>query len=258
MLKDFFLGATTAFKNRQRIKKSKEVLVKAKKIQRKEEEEVYVRFLIDSYNDAYSKAVGANVKFLRNVTKKAPCYLIFSSFYKELLKEKINPLVFFTFAFEQRQKKGIPATLKNICTQNTINHFLKFRARNMYRVSTYSNNQNYKQEIGSRLAIDIRSLGTLLLRKEITGLSENETGYFSSYFQAVYLGNTLKTEDQVAAKFCENIQFDKSFKEDIEIVWNNLLEEEKNRFKKLVNTHTQEVLKKRIERILIFLDTIKH
>lgn len=258
MLKDFFLGATTAFKNRQRTKKSKEVLAKAKTIQRKEEEEVYVRFLVDSYNDVYSKAVGANVKFLRNVTKKAPCYLIFSTFYKELLKEKINPLVFFTFAFEQRRKKGIPATLKNICTQNTINHFLDFRNKNVYRVSTYKNNQNYKQEIGNRLAIDVRSLGTLLLRKEITALSEDETSYFSSYFQAVYLGSNLKTDDQIAAKFSENMQFDKSFKDDIEIVWNNLIEEEKNRFRKLVNTHTQEVLKNRIGRILIFLERLKH
>lgn len=190
-------------------------------------------------HDCFAQALGKSLKLkreeagVRRISKRWKDYDNYVQLIPLIIRHKINPQAFFTFAVAARQAKRIPPTVSNIATDKAVQHFLQFRQLNTHRVATYLTNRTYEDELASQLQLDTVSLTTYLLRKPTVALSSSDAFLFSSAGRVMICQTQdfpLESSEQV---FSEDLQFSPAFRQRAVESWNAALQKQIGRVKAL-------------------------
>jgi hypothetical protein len=259
-----FETAFFIFQRRLRIAQSREILSYVEKVV-VQENQLHEHELVCFFYDAYTSASKKVLKlkqgegFYGTITRKWKGYQNFVDLIPLFTKNKINPFSFFTFTIEARRNRKIPFTIRNTCTQNSVDHYLRYLKSNTYRVSTYSNFKDYEETLYNQLNIDLISLGTYLLRKPRISINSCESFLFSSFTKVLLSLNktpvgALTQEESV---FYEDLMFAPEFLARVQARWNQSVDRQIEKIGGMINTYMDQNFVLKIGEIVKLLEVLK-
>ncbi len=220
-----------------------------------------VRFFYDCYQSALAKACNktredfGHLKIQKTWKKYAQVQRLVP-----LLREaRIDPFSFFYFCIEQRRIKNIPPTITSMSTATSVRHYLNYKKRNEYRVSTMVVNKDHLQTLFNQIAIDHQTLATFLLRKARPMLMDQDLFILSEYSLALLVLSGVRRFElsEQASVFYEDLQFNPGLLEQIKARWNQSLGIQCKKLANLKNELRSEAFNNQVQETWQLLQNLK-
>ena len=219
-----------------------------------------VLFLWDAFNTAMEKVLklqkGAMVRNT-HLKRNGKTFIALQKLVPWVEEAKINPFAFFIWAISQRRQSGIPPTVTNICSKNTLSHFVAYLGKNRHRVATYARFTEHEQQLHNQFEIDLMTLVTYQLRKARVSLGQADYRMFSHPVRVLLsLHGFPVVLDEEDTRFAEDLQFDPEFQDRLIRKWKQMVRIQLERVTALPNRHSLPTFQEKVESLIGMLNAL--